>query len=92
MNIRQIYFFVSVALIFLMVYSTTPVNSQQEAYVDKWEPFDIQNSPHVDRFESNYNKFGVSPESQVGTIHEFIAQSPAAARKMVKSHKRFYRV
>lgn len=71
-------FFVSVALVFLVVHSTTPVNSQQEAYVDKWEPFDIQNSPHVDRFESNYNKFGASPESQVGTIHEVYCPEPSS--------------
>ena len=73
-----------------MLYSATEVYSQ-EPYVDKWEPFDIQNSPHVDRFESNYNKFGASSDSHLGTIYEFIAENPAVREiKRFKPFKRFY--
>lgn len=77
-------------LIFLVLYIITLVKSQEQ-YVDKWEPFDIQNSPHVDRLESNYNKFGYPSESQVGTIHEYISQNPASRKiKRIKPYQGFY--
>lgn len=80
-----------VTLLFLMVLCVlvTPAYSQQE-YVDKWEPFDIKNNPHVDRYESSYNKFGVPSDSLVGTIHHFIAPRPAREIKRNKLHKKFH--
>lgn len=71
-------FFGIVALLFLVpCFLAMPIDSQRE-YVDKWEPFDIKNNPHVDRYESSYSKFGVPSDSLVGTIHDFIAPRPAS--------------
>ncbi|KAI9564946.1 hypothetical protein GHT06_008687 [Daphnia sinensis] len=80
-----------VTLLFLVLcVLVTPAISQRE-YVDKWEPFDIQNNPHVDRYESSYNKFGLPSDSLVGSIHEFIAPRPLA-REIRRNglHKKFH--
>lgn len=73
-----------------MFYTATPATCQQQRpYVDKWEPFDIRNNPHVDKFESSLTQFGVAnlaSGSLAGTVQAFAAPT-TNTKRVKKSYK-----